>query len=191
MMFPPASLAHLIRIGLTLTTRTIATCLLLALFSTTAQAQPAVSSVQPRAATPGQTVKLNLTGKGFSAALRGVTSHAGATLAFEATEAEKTALVVTVPADAPPGPLGIWLAGDGGAAEPIVVLVDDLPSVADGAANTSIATAQGLTLPVAVDGASRGAAASLFKFDVAAGQRVAFEILTQPIESAVERPYVR
>ena len=185
-MFPPASLAHLIRIGLTLTTRTIATCLLLALFATTAQAQPAVSSVQPRAATPGQTVKLNLTGKGFSAALRGVTSHAGATLAFEATEAEKTTLVVTVPADAPLGPMGIWLAGDGGAAEPIVVLVDDLPSVADGAANTSIATAQGLTLPVAVDGASRGAAASLFKFDVAAGQRVAFEILTQPIESAMD-----
>lgn len=153
-------------------------------------AQPAVSSVQPRSCQPGQTVRLNLIGKGFSAALRGVTSHPAATLAFEGVEPEKATLAITLPADAPLGPLGIWLAGDGGPAEPFVVIADDLPTVDQAADNKAIASAQPLTLPVAVDGVSRGADASVYRFEAAAGQRVAFEVLTQPLESTMD-PVVR
>ena len=160
------------------------------LWGSSALAQPAVSSVQPRGLQPGQTVQLNLVGKGYSAALRGVTSHPAATLAFTGVEPEKATLEITVPADAPLGPLGIWLAGDGGPAEPFVVIVDDLPTVVQAADNKAIASAQPLTLPVAVDGVSRGAEASLYRFDVAAGQRVAFEVLTQPLESTMD-PVVR
>ncbi|TVQ00603.1 MAG: DUF1549 domain-containing protein [Planctomycetaceae bacterium] len=155
-----------------------------------AAAQPTISAVHPRGCLPGETSRLTLVGKGFDETLQAITSLPDTQVAFESVEAEKVILVVTPPAAATPGPLGVWIAGAGGAAEPFVLLVDDLPTVGQLPDNVSREAAQPLELPVAVDGVSRGAQASYYRFEAEAGQRVAIEILTQPLESTMD-PVIR
>lgn len=155
-----------------------------------AQAQVTVSSIQPRACRPGETTRLVIAGKGFAEGLRVSAMQAGAAVAIESVEPERVTVNVTLPADVPLGPLGLWLAATTGPTEPLAVIVDDLPSVAEAADNHSPATAQPLEPLMAVDGVSKGANSSFYQIEVTAGQRVAVEVLTQPLESAMD-PVVR
>ncbi len=155
-----------------------------------AVAQTTIGTVHPRSCLPGQTTQVFVAGKGFDDRLRVAASHAGVEVTIAAVEPELVKLDVTVPADASLGPLGIWLAAAAGPLQPLVVLVDDLPTVAEAADNTSPASAQPLESLAAVDGVSKGANSAFYRITVAAGQRIAVEVLTQPLGSTMD-PVVR
>ncbi len=163
---------------------------LVAVAPATALAQATVSSIQPRSCRPGETTRLVVLGQGFAEGLRAAATQAGVTVAIESLQPDRVTLDVSLPADAVLGPMGLWFASTAGPTEPLVVIVDDLPTVAEAAENHSPATAQPLETLAAVDGVSKGANSAFYQIEVTAGQRVAVEVLTQPLESAMD-PVVR
>lgn len=143
-------------------------------------AQPAVSAVVPAAVTPGKTVELTLQGTKLDDPLTLWASFPGKLELVPPKEpkpGQTTRTVkVTLEANVPVGIGGLILATPDGATDPILVMVDDLPSVADDGKNQAPAQAQLLALPVAVDGVSDGSRFDYYKFAGQAGQRVAVEV---------------
>ena len=153
-------------------------------------AQPSVSSVFPRSCMPGVTTRVVVTGNGFSDPMRVVTKCEQITVEVIAVEAEQVTLEVTLPSTAPLGPLGVWLATAAGSSDPMILIADDLPPVAQQAGVVSIQAAQSVPALCVVEGSSQGTHGVFFKFEVVENQRLAFEVLTHAIESKMD-PVVR
>jgi len=149
-------------------------------------AQATIGSVSPRSCQLGETTRLTVSGKGFVEGMKIVASHRNVTVTAASIEAEKLVLDITTAADTVLGPMGIWLASHAGPAEPLVVIVDDLPTVVSESTNVAPESAQAVSTLVGIDGTSKGAQSSFYKFDADAGQRVAFEIVTQSLESKMD-----
>lgn len=154
--------------------------------ATPATAQPAATSVVPRSCLPGATTRVTIIGKGFTDPIRIATNRADAKIEVAAVEAEKLTLDITLPQTTALGPMGVWLASAAGPSDPIILMADDLPPVAEQAGNVSIESAQAVPTLSVVEGASKGPQGSFYKFDVADNQRIAVEVMTQPIESKMD-----
>lgn len=168
----------------------VAWLLLLTQQASSTIAQPTVNSIVPRSCLPGATTRVTITGKGFADPIRVATNRIDAKLDVVAVEAEKVTIDVTLPDSVPLGPFGIWFASPAGPSEPIIVMADDLPPVSEAADNVAIESAQAVSTLVSVDGSSKGPQGSFFKIEVVENQRVAFEVVTQAIESKMD-PVVR
>lgn len=158
--------------------------------ATLAVAQPSASSVFPRSCMPGTTTRVVVTGKGFSDPMRVATNREQATVVVVAIEEEQVMLDVTLPSTVPLGPLEVWLASAAGSSDPMILMADDLPPVAQQVGNVSIPSAQSVPTLCVVEGISQGPQGAFFKFEVTANQRLAFEVLTQAIQSKMD-PVVR
>ena len=97
---------------------------------------------------------------------------------------------LTLPADAPVSIGAVRLATTKGISSLHLFMVDDLPGVTDRGTNRSPATAQPLTLPVAVDGACDELKVNYYKFTAKKGQRVSVEAVARRLGSALD-PVVR
>ena len=97
---------------------------------------------------------------------------------------------LTIPADAPLGVAGIRVATGQGISNVRLVLVDDLPSRRQIGNNKTPATAQPLTLPIAVDGACDAESSDFYKITVAAGQRMSVEVFARRLGSPLD-PMIR
>ena len=153
-------------------------------------AQATIGSLQPASCQPGVTTKLILRGSKLPSNLRVLTNRTDAKVQIEAVVADQAVVAIAMSSDAKLGPLSLWFASPSGPLPSKIVLVDDIPTVLDNGNNHSVATAQSVTTLGAVDGISEGAKSDYYKFTVAAGQRVAFEIHTQSIRSKMD-PIVR
>ncbi|HEY2841977.1 MAG TPA: PPC domain-containing protein [Pirellulales bacterium] len=164
--------------------------------SASARAQaPSISYTTPHAVAPGQATDIVLFGGGLA-------SPTGAwwSLPVEAvptpgldkngTDPARVSYRVTVPADAAVGIYGLRVATVGGVSNLRLAMVDDLPSANDNGANKTIATAQELTLPIAVDGACEAETFDFYKFNAAAGQRVSVEVVARRLGYALD-PAIR
>jgi len=160
------------------------------LFAGQVFAQATVASVQPAAVRPGETTRLTLAGKGLAGGVRVATRTPGASVRVEKAEEGQALVDLTLPVDCPLGPAGLWVATADGPTDPFVLLVDDLPAVADNGGNHAAATAQAVPALCAVDGTSDGASSDFYRVTAEAGQRVAFEVHTQALRSAMD-PVVR
>lgn len=151
------------------------------------QAQPTLTGVSPNAVAPGKTIEVSLTGTNLDDPLTFWSSVPGKfeLLPGEAGKKGQTArkLRVTLEPSTPVGLGGLVAATRAGASDPLFLMVDDLESVADNGANHSLATAQALTFPVAVDGAGDPTQLDFYKFSGQAGQRVSFEVVAQRLGS--------
>lgn len=159
-----------------------------------AAGQPSLSYSVPAAVRPGQTIELTLHGAKLDGALNVWTSFP-AKVELVPAPADKKDLTsrvckVTVDAQVPVGIGGIVVANPAGNTDPLFVLVDDLPSVADNGQNHTLAQAQGLTLPTAVDGAADGTAFDFYKFTAKKEQKVSIEAVAARMASALD-PIVR
>jgi hypothetical protein len=157
-------------------------------------AQPAVQGVSPQAVIPGQTTEILLRGSKLTPP---ITAKSNLPLQIEvlpAADEKKAAsdlrLKITVPADAQPQVGGLFVATGEGLSDPIFLMIDDLPSVADAGQNHARDKAQPLTLPCAVDGVADGAMPDVYKFNAAAGQRLAIEVLATRLGSELD-PIIR
>lgn len=170
---------------------TLATAALLSAAQVFAQ-PPVVNYALPGAVLPGQPTDVKL----FGANLAGPTSVwsnlPGAKIELapgvegNGTKADQVAYRFTLPPEAPAGVYALRLATGKGVSSARLLMVDDLPSVADNGANKTVQTAQPLPLPAAVDGACEAESFDYYKLTVAAGQRVSVEVVARRLGSPLD-----
>lgn len=97
---------------------------------------------------------------------------------------------VTLDASTAVGLASLLVGTSAGASDFAWLLVDDLDSQADNAKNHSLAEAQAIPVPSAVDGVADGTQFDYFKFTAAAGQRIAVEVVAARMGSTMD-PVVR
>ena len=148
-----------------------------------------LASATPLAIEPAKTTRVVLTGTAFSAPLR-VWTSCEAQVAVVSVEPTQATLDITPVAGVSLGSMGLWIATAEGPTDPINMLIDDLPSVVDNAANHQREQAQAINPLCGVDGTSDGPQSDFYRIHALAGQRIAFEVHAQRLGSAMD-PVVR
>lgn len=161
-----------------------------------AQAQaPTLGYAQPAAVAPGQTIDVTF----FGGTLNGATAlwsnlpltcELAPGIEGNGTAADRVVYRITVPAEAQVGVGGVRIATGQGTSNLRLLMIDDLPSLADNGANKTVETAQEIALPAAVDGACEAESMDYYRFTAAAGQRVSVEVYAQRLGSALD-PVIR
>lgn len=163
---------------------------LLIAFAATAQLvfgqSPNLTHTAPGALAPGKTVEVTLHGANLVGATNLWTGVGAKVLSAIATNAGVARLQVSLPATAPVGIHAARVASAGGVSAPLLLMVDDLPSVADAGTNTSTTNAQRLAWPVAVDGAAVSLGYKFYRLTTKAGERIAFEVVAQRLGSKLD-----
>lgn len=167
----------------------LAGCLLLS--SRAALAEPSLGSTLPQAVVPGATTDVKLRGGALAGATQVWTSFGGENLLTpDIADNNKNAAEVTwrfnVPATTPVGIHGLRVATADGVSALKLILVDDLPSVAQAGNNTLATQAQELTLPVAVDGNVGNQTRNYYRFKAEAGQKVSIEVVARRLGSPLD-----
>jgi hypothetical protein len=152
---------------------------------------PTISSTVPTAVVPGAATDVVIRGGNLANANKLWTSFAATpVLSPDVKDNGKNAATTTwrinVPKDTPVGIHAIRVAGPGGVSALRLVMVDDLPTVAQTAGNSTREKAQLITLPVAIDGAVPNQSFSHFKFNATAGQRVSIEVVARRLGSGLD-----
>ena len=160
-----------------------------------AQAAPSINNASPGAVRPGVATDVTLTGGDLGGATTLWTSFpAKVELApgidKNGQDKGKITYRITLEGNVPVGIGAVRIASPKGISDLFLLMVDDLPSVADNGKNRSAKDAQTVTLPVAVDGNCDGASSDFYKFTVAAGQRISVEAVAQRLASPAD-PMVR
>ena len=140
---------------------------------------PSLTHTSPGALAPGQTVSFTLHGANLSGATNLWTVFGAKVLSANATNASATRFQLSVPADAPVGLHALRVASVNGVSSPMLLMVDDLPSLADAGTNITAAKAQPLAWPVAVDGAAVALGFKFYRVTVRAGDRLAIEAVAR------------
>ena len=139
----------------------------------------------PAACRPGRETVLRVTGPGVDGELRALCSLDASSLVVEEATEGAAVLRLSIPEDAAPGPIGLWLANKDGPLPPITLMVDDLPTVVPENDHRSVDSAQTLVPFACLSGISRASGSDHYRVPLVAGQRVAFEVLTQPLDSSM------
>ncbi len=189
-LFASVHHAFLLRLLLLVTSATtllyavvIAFCLVVLASQSFAQS---IASLQPTSLQAGVSTKLTVRGSKLPSNLRVLSNRNDIRVAIEKVSDVEATLAVDVLGDAKPGPFGLWFATPSGPLASKIVLIDDLASVIDNGNNHSIETAQAVSTLGAVDGVSDGVKSDYYRFRAEAGQRVAFEVLTQSLHSKMD-----
>ncbi len=154
-------------------------------------AQPSISLTSPLAVRPGGANDVKIRGSNLASVSELWASFpCNGMLTPDVTNNGKNAEEFTyrfkVPATTPVGVHAIRVATSDGASPLKLILIDDLPSVAQQGTNTSQAAAQAVSLPIAIDGAITALARDHYKFKVAAGQSLSFEVLARRLGSPLD-----
>ena len=171
------------------------TAMILAAADQVSAQAPAITYTTPLALKPGVPNDLKLHGGALVGPTELWTSFPAQSVLkpdvpMNGMNAAECVYAVTVPSDVPVGIYGVRVATANGASPIRIVVIDDLPSVAQAAGNGVPTGAQALTLPTAVDGQVSNLSQHYFKFTVAAGQLVTFDLLARRIGSALD-PMIR
>lgn len=89
-------------------------------------------------------------------------------------------------ADVVPGVYALRVVTAGGVSNLRLMLIDDLPTVAESTTNMNPNTPQKLQPPLAVDGVTTSESSDYFSFQAAAGQRLSFEVVAKRISSQLD-----
>ena len=152
---------------------------------------PSVVSTLPQAATPGQTVDVKIRGANLAGPTQLWTSFPAEVvlppeIAGNGTNAAEITYRLKLPADAPLGLHGVRVVTAQGISNLKLFALDDLPSVVQTRPNQTVAAAQALPLPVAVDGYVDSLSRDYYKFQAAAGQRLSIEVLARRLGSPLD-----
>ncbi len=147
---------------------------------------PSLSHATPGALVPGKTTTLTLHGANLIGATNLWTGCGAKMLSATATNVGAARFQISLPTSVPVGIHAVRVASARGVSAPLLLMVDDLPTVADAGTNTSLAKAQRLAWPVAVDGAAAALGYKFYRLTVKAGERVAFEVIAQRLGSKLD-----
>ena len=153
-------------------------------------AQPSLSFTSPSAVQPGQTVEVTLHGTKLDDPLQVWTSFpAQVELVAGAADAkDQTSRVckVTVDSTIPVGIGGLVVGSPAGVSDVALVMIDDLPSVADNGANHALAQAQVVAIPAAIDGTADGTSFDFYKFTGKKDQRISLEVVAARVGTSLD-----
>lgn len=153
-----------------------------------------IEHVSPAGVEPGKVTRITL----FGTELAGATAlwstlpsgNLAATL-IEATD-DSVTFDVDVPADVRLGIYGFRVATRSGLSNAHLFAIDDLPTVFEheavgqGSSNSTLLTAQTVSLPAVISGTSPASDVDHYAFDVTAGQRVSFEVVGSRLGKAYD-----
>lgn len=153
--------------------------------------QPSLSSVAPRGLVPGQATQVSVTGTNLSTPLHLWSPTEIAITDLQVAEDGKS-LTCSMTADSgcPIHVMGLIAANATGVSDPILLMVDDLGSMADNGSNHSVAEAQEVAPAIAIDGTFDGPKSDFYRVRLTAGQRISAEVLSQRLASSLD-PIVR
>lgn len=154
-------------------------------------APPQLVQFNPLALAPGQTLEFKIQGQNLQDARRLWTSFSSRCefIPVDDEPTNKGELLlcrVTVPRGEQVGIGAIRLATGQGVSNPVLVMLDDLPTAVEMPENHAEEKAQPLTLPIAVDGQCDAVQEDFFRFHATAGQRVSFEVVSQRLGSKLD-----
>jgi len=152
---------------------------------------PALHYTVPSAAAPGKTTTVTFFGENLSEATALSTSFPAKVTRVSSSETNdsghgKVAFQISVPKDVPVGIGVAQLATTNGVSDLRLVMIDDLPSFPKAGTNKTIASAQRLKLPLAVDGQTDELACDYYQFDAKKGQRVSVEVVANRLGSSLD-----
>jgi Concanavalin A-like lectin/glucanases superfamily/Bacterial pre-peptidase C-terminal domain len=156
---------------------------------------PSINRMLPSGVPPGKAVDVVFQG----AALAGptgvwstipLTAELTPGIEGNGTAAGSVSYRLTIPPETPPGVAAVRVATGQGISNVRLFVVDDLPSTVKAGGNSSIATAQSVSMPMAVDGACDPEASDFYKISAAAGQRVSVEVFARRLGSPLD-PVIR
>lgn len=93
---------------------------------------------------------------------------------------------VTLEPECPVGLGAIWFANESGISDPLLLLVDDLPSHAANRGGCAPPLGEAVELPVAIDGRTTAGRPDVYQFTLAAGQRILCEVSAQRLGSQLD-----
>jgi hypothetical protein len=154
-------------------------------------AAPQIARFDPLALAPGKTVELTLYGQSLQDARRLWTTFTArceflAPADESSKKGEKLLCRVTVPRDAQVGIGAMRLVTGEGVSNPVLVMLDDLPTVTEPSDNHTTELAQSIEWPAAVDGQCDPVQEDFFQFHAAAGQRLSLEVVSQRLGSKLD-----
>lgn len=162
----------------------IAVSLLFSLVSVVRAQPPTIGVAYPAAVVPGQPIDVTLYGGNLTGVVSAWTSFGGQIepapgVEGNGTKADQVVYRVTAPADASLQIGAVRVATAAGVSNLRLLMVDDLPMVADNGANKTVETAQELSLPIAVDGTCEAESFDFYKFQALTGQRISVEVFAR------------
>jgi len=166
-----------------------------------------LSHVSPAGVTVGETVLLQAIGGGLHDATQLWTNIPGAEITLDKPkppapgkdgkpaaapkpDPSRARFQVKIPPTTPLGIYGVRVVTEHGSSNVRLIMVDDLPTVYENNANKTIATAQVLKAPVAVEGACEAESYDYFKIHAEAGQRLSIECVARRLGSGLD-PVIR
>jgi hypothetical protein len=156
------------------------------LFVATSRAQsPAVSRLSPGAVKPGTDTALICHGANLDGA-RALWTTFAATATPLRSDASQAVFQIAVPDGTPAGIHALRVISTNGVSSLHLLMVDDLPSIAAQTTNHTLATAQPIPYPAAVDGTIESLKAHFFRFRAQKGQRITVEVVAQRLGSALD-----
>ena len=135
---------------------------LVAVPTNSVHAEATLVTATPLAIEPAKTTRVVLNGTAFSAPLR-VWTSCPAKVAVVSVEPTQATLDITLEAGVNLGSIGLWVATAEGPTEAISMLVDDLPSLVDNAANHQREQAQLISPMCGVDGTCDGPLSDFYR----------------------------
>lgn len=165
-----------------------------------------LSHVAPAGVTVGETVLLQAIGGGLHDATQLWTNIPGAVIELDKPkpaapakdgkpapapkpDPSRARFQVKIPPTTPLGIYGVRVVTAHGTSNVRLIMVDDLPTVAE-ANNKTLATAQELKAPVAVEGLAEAETFDFYKIHAEAGQRLSFDCFARRLGSGLD-PVIR
>jgi len=165
-------------------TRTLPFALLI-LCGTLQAAPPEIKTILPRAAVPGKTTEVVITGKGLET-VTGLWSTFDMKATISKRDGKELRVRLEVAENTPVGIGAIRAIGPAGISNLALFLVDDLGIQAGGEKNTSPSNAILVEPPCAIDSSTQADQRSYYRFRAKAGQRLSFEVLAQRLGSQLD-----
>ncbi|HUY36856.1 MAG TPA: hypothetical protein VMV69_29320 [Pirellulales bacterium] len=146
---------------------------------------PAVTRIAPTGVQPGRTVEITVSGERLEG-LNAVLGPPGVRLAKVLAVEEKLArLELEVAADVAPGVYPFHLLAKAGLSNPRMLRIDEFPQTSETEDNNSLATANAIAAPMGVNGVLTAADVDHYRFEVAAGATLVFDVEAQRVGSAL------
>jgi hypothetical protein len=158
---------------------------------TAAAEPPVVTTTSPQAAAPGQSVSVTLRGQRLAGTTQLWTTFSPPTApaAEPANNGQNDAeclFTLAVPAEASLGIHAMRTISPRGVSPLFPFLIDDLPTIAEGSENHSLAAAQEIPALCGVDGRVENLSRDFFKLPVQAGQKISFEVFARRLGSPLD-----
>ena len=170
--------------------RIVALGLVLGFYGSTQAAPPSLTGTTPSGVTRGRTVDLTFQGANLSGMPEILSSLPIQYTKAENKEAAKWVVKVTLPEDAPLGVYPIRVVSAKGVSNPVLLSIDQLPSVMEVEPNNTFEKAQAIVSPVVVEGASAKNDVDFYRFSGRKGQRIVVDAAAARIGSALD-PTIR